>query len=514
MPIKRTTNNETRKNATTTPSTASNPSVRPCPTIQDPPGPSRDAKTPPTNTDDGKKNFRQNTITVSPTETPAANTLTEAEQLMFQALKQLQEIYDASCKTKSNKITIERATFQKIATTFQQAYEQIKAEASMPIPTPTPENASILDTLQQIKLSVTNLEAMQTTRNAPNTDAPAKTYADAIKTPITAAQLHKHQEEQRIRAQMIQSTITLNITQTNEKTQQWFQTENNEKIAITIQNAIKSQLNISCAIFGISKQQKIIKIHHHMSDEDADEVAQHMNWNTIAEGLKSHIHQVVVHGVPKHIDITDPQIIESLKEMNHCTAPDAIASITPLRRNQTNAKHHSIVIASKYPEELNTWIERGFSINYEIYRPEKYTKRTQLIQCFNCYGYGHHAKVCQTKTCCGKCGESHETQSCKNTTIKCCQCKGPHEAWHYKCPIKLMKRKTLREIKHQLPHKFIVPKRTPQETKSEGEEEEEEPPSNLDDNKYSFSYTSSSFQPSFGFPTSGVSFSTFGTPSH
>ena len=175
-----------------------------------------------------------------------------------------------------------------------------------------------------------------------------------------------------------------------------------------------------------------------MSDKDADEVEQHMNWNAIAEGLKPHedIHGVVVHGVPKDIDITDPQIIESLNEINHCIKPDAISCITPLRQNPTMAEHHSITVFSKYPEELNTWIERGFSINYQIYRTERYTKRTQLIQCFNCYGYGHHAKTCQAKTCCGKCGESHETQNCKSTTVKCCQCKGPHEAWHYKCPIK------------------------------------------------------------------------------
>src|SRR5204862_6240377 len=100
----------------------------------------------------------------------------------FQALKQLQEIYDASCKTKANKITIERATFEKIAKTFQQAHEQIKTEASTPMPTPTPENASIIDALQQIKASINNLEAMQTTRHMPNIDALIKTYADVIKT--------------------------------------------------------------------------------------------------------------------------------------------------------------------------------------------------------------------------------------------------------------------------------------------------------------------------------------------
>src|SRR5579862_6230285 len=101
MPTKRTANIETRKNVATTSSTARNPSVKPSITIQDPPGQSRDAKTPPTCTDDGKKNFHQNTTTISPIETSATNTLTEAEQLMFQALEQLQELYDASCKTKA-----------------------------------------------------------------------------------------------------------------------------------------------------------------------------------------------------------------------------------------------------------------------------------------------------------------------------------------------------------------------------------------------------------------------------
>ena len=115
-------------------------------------------------------------------------------------------------KQKPTKSRSNEATFEKIATTFQQAYEQIKTKATIPTPTPAPENASILDTLQQIKASITNLEAMQTTKNTPKTNLP-----DTEKTPITAAQLHKHQEQQQIRAQRIQSTIILNISETNEK---------------------------------------------------------------------------------------------------------------------------------------------------------------------------------------------------------------------------------------------------------------------------------------------------------
>ena len=76
--------------------------------------------------------------------------------------------------------------------------------------------------------------------------------------------------------------------------------------------------------------------------------------NAIAEGLKPHedIHGVVVHVVPR-------DIIKSLKEVNRCIKPDAIARIAPLRRNPTKAEHHSVIVFSKYPEELNPWIERG-----------------------------------------------------------------------------------------------------------------------------------------------------------
>ena len=198
MPTTRTANSETRKNAAATPSTATKPTIKASITIRNPPGPSRDAKIPPASTNDGKKNFHRDTTINPPTETSPTNAPTEPEQLMFQALKQLQEIYDASSKTKANKITIERAAFETIATMFQQAYEQMKTKApiSKPITTPTPENASILDALQQIKASIINLEAKQTARNEAKIEQhpTPKTYADMLKTPITAAQLFRHQE--------------------------------------------------------------------------------------------------------------------------------------------------------------------------------------------------------------------------------------------------------------------------------------------------------------------------------
>ena len=131
---------------------------------------------------------------------------------------------------------------------------------------------------------------------------------------------------QKMWVSLIQSTITLNTTETNHQTQQWFQTKNNENIAITIQKAVESRLHIPCAILRISKQQNTIKIHHRMSVKDADEVEQHMNWNAIAEGLKPHedIHWVGYMVSPKTL------ILRILKSSNRSKKSITVSNLMPL----------------------------------------------------------------------------------------------------------------------------------------------------------------------------------------
>jgi hypothetical protein len=104
---------------------------------------------------------------------------------MFHALRQLQEIYNPILPTKATKITIERPLFENIATVFQQAFEQIKAvkaSTSMFFP----ESRSILNTLQQIEANIIDLKTTQQINHI-STATPTKAYAEAIKTPITAA---------------------------------------------------------------------------------------------------------------------------------------------------------------------------------------------------------------------------------------------------------------------------------------------------------------------------------------
>jgi hypothetical protein len=88
----------------------------------------------------------------------------------------------------------------------------------------------------------------------------------------------------------------------------------------------------------------------------------------------------------------------------------------------------------------------------------------------------------------------------------------------------MIKRKTLEELKHELPFKFIVSNRTSHEIESEEEEEEEFPPS-LSDTELLRSISSTfgkkpSFvnsgitTPNVGFPTLNYSVSSFSTHPH
>jgi len=217
MLIKKSETSEKPSKAADTLSTASNSSSEPFITVQDNPLSSKDAKIPPTKPNE-KNSFHQNINTASTKNTPTTS-LKKVEQMMFQALQQLQEIYNVFRETKANKITIERTIFEKIATTFQQAYEQIE---TIKEPTTTPENTSILDALRQIQADIANINITEAVTNASKASTSPKTYADTLKTLvlITAAQLHKHQEQQRVRAQKIQFMIILNINETSKKTQQ------------------------------------------------------------------------------------------------------------------------------------------------------------------------------------------------------------------------------------------------------------------------------------------------------
>ena len=57
--------------------------------------------------------------------------------------------------------------------------------------------------------------------------------------------------------------------------------------------------------------------------------------------------------------------------------------------------------------------------------------RPRVLQCFNCYGFGHSAKVCTRSKVCERCGQA-EHEECARS-LACVNCKGVHRARDKEC---------------------------------------------------------------------------------
>jgi len=60
-------------------------------------------------------------------------------------------------------------------------------------------------------------------------------------------------------------------------------------------------------------------------------------------------------------------------------------------------------------------------------------KPPTIIQCFNCFAFGHYANDCQYEQRCSKCSGRHDYRVCQQP-VMCCNCRGPHLAIDKNCP--------------------------------------------------------------------------------
>lgn len=68
---------------------------------------------------------------------------------------------------------------------------------------------------------------------------------------------------------------------------------------------------------------------------------------------------------------------------------------------------------------------------------EDYISRQGAIQCYKCQGFGHKTHSCHIQPRCVKCGENHDSHSCRKPTsipAKCANCQGDHPANFRQCP--------------------------------------------------------------------------------
>lgn len=70
---------------------------------------------------------------------------------------------------------------------------------------------------------------------------------------------------------------------------------------------------------------------------------------------------------------------------------------------------------------------------------ERYARRSDYTQCYNCQRFGHGQQNCYNQSRCVKCPGAHHYRECplvKTQTSKvfCCNCKGEHTANYSQCP--------------------------------------------------------------------------------
>ena len=79
----------------------------------------------------------------------------------------------------------------------------------------------------------------------------------------------------------------------------------------------------------------------------------------------------------------------------------------------------------------------GITLGHTIISPENYIPKQRIIQCYNCFKYGHVAKLChQNHPTCQICAGHHSQDDCHQQSTKCRNCLSTnHYATSKDCPV-------------------------------------------------------------------------------
>ena len=87
-------------------------------------------------------------------------------------------------------------------------------------------------------------------------------------------------------------------------------------------------------------------------------------------------------------------------------------------------------------DEMMQVIEDKFKLGNQRYIVEEYRRKSRVIKCSKCQGWGHVHRYCKNPPKCGKCAEKHESKTCTITTgFKCAHCKKDHQAGSFDCQV-------------------------------------------------------------------------------
>ena len=164
----------------------------------------------------------------------------------------------------------------------------------------------------------------------------------------------------------------------------------------------------------------------------------------------------------QHIDVTNQtRAIEYLHAVNaRLHAGLKIVKVAWSNKAIREGKVHSTLhMEVETAPMANRLINEGLLVDYEIKHCERFHKNNILVQCFNCYKYGHISKWCKHPTACGRCAGGHPTHECNPETTgahpMCATCEKPgHPAWSPVCVVRTKEKKKVNDARKRKAHLY------------------------------------------------------------
>ena len=86
--------------------------------------------------------------------------------------------------------------------------------------------------------------------------------------------------------------------------------------------------------------------------------------------------------------------------------------------------------------ERNSLLKSGITVGLQHYKCVEYKHSHPVMQCFKCQGFDHISTACPNEVKCRRCGSSHSSKDCADSsTIRCANCNGSHAASDFSCPV-------------------------------------------------------------------------------
>lgn len=143
-------------------------------------------------------------------------------------------------------------------------------------------------------------------------------------------------------------------------------------------------------------------------------------------------------------DLSGEEFLEILKKMNsHLIDSNAECSVLKLHKSRKNSNIYQALIQTDR-KSYDSIMKSGYVFVGYNYCPV--FDAVEVVRCFNCCQYNHHASRCTNEVCCPRCSGKHKVSECKagEESLRCCNCARSnsatgsslnvtHAAWDSRC---------------------------------------------------------------------------------